>query len=392
MNFKRVILVVLDACGVGALPDASGYGDSGAATLPNVARSVKGLCMPHMERLGLGNIVAIEGIPSTPKPLASYGKMAEQSPGKDSTTGHWEMAGVILDEPFPLFPNGFPAELVREFERRAQITTIGNVAASGTEIIDRLGEEHLMTGAVILYTSADSVFQLAAHEDIFPIERQYNICSIARDILSGPYNVGRVIARPFIGSPGHFERTTRRKDFSRLPPSDTMLDLMVRSGRNVLAIGKIYDLFAGRGITAAVKTTNNAEVMAALLKSVRNDDQHQLLFANLVDFDQLWGHRNDETSFARALEEFDRELGVLLDALRETDLLILTADHGCDPTLKHSTDHTREYVPLLVYGRQARKGVNLGTRSTFADLGSTIADLFDLSDSMSGVSFLKSIR
>ncbi len=391
MPTNRIILLILDACGVGELPDAGDYGDLGAATIPNVAASVGGLKMPNCGRLGLGNIIPVKGVPAAESPLGSYGRMAEKSAGKDSTSGHWEIAGVVIPDPFPVFPDGFPQDLVHEFEKRAGVRTIGNVAASGTEIIERLGAEHLRTKALILYTSADSVFQLAAHEGIYSVERLYEICHIARELLTGKYNVGRVIARPFVGEPGHFARTASRKDFSRMPPSDTLLDLMVANGRKVLSIGKIYDLFAGRGITTAVKTASNDEVMRAVIDAVNTDISHDLVFANCVDFDMLWGHRNDERSFARGLESFDAHLGQLLSCLRRDDLLIITADHGCDPTLKRSTDHTREYVPLLVFGRQVRKGVKLGTRETFADVGATIADIFGLPPVLKGTSFRSNI-
>lgn len=391
MSNQRVIILILDACGVGELPDAAAYGDIGAATLPNVARAVGGLNMPQCRSLGLGNIVPIQGVAPVSSPPGCYGRMAEKSAGKDSTSGHWEIAGVILPEAFPLFPDGFPRTLVDEFEKRAGVRTIGNVAASGTEIIERLGEEHLRTKTLILYTSADSVLQLAAHEDIYPVERLYEICRIARELLVGEYNVGRVIARPFVGTPGHFIRTAARKDFSRVPPSDTLLDLMVKEGHKVLAIGKIYDLFAGRGITTTIKTANNDEVMRAVIDAVGHDTTHELIFANCVDFDMLWGHRNDEVSFARGLELFDSRLGTLLETLREKDLLIITADHGCDPTIKNSTDHTREYVPLLVYGRTMRRGVDLGTRTSFSDIGSTIAEMFDLPGGLKGTTFLEAV-
>ncbi|HVP06514.1 MAG TPA: phosphopentomutase [Candidatus Acidoferrum sp.] len=391
MPHRRVIIVILDACGVGELPDAADYGDVGAATIQNVAAAVGGLNMPTSQHLGLGNIVPMRGIQPSSEPVASFGKMAEKSAGKDSTSGHWEIAGIILPEPFPLFPNGFPGALVQEFERRAGVKTIGNCAASGTEIIERLGEAHLKTKALILYTSADSVFQLAAHEEIYRVERLYEICHIARELLKGEYDVGRVIARPFIGTPGHFTRTSHRKDFSRMPTSDTVLDLLLREGREVLSIGKIYDLFAGRGITTAIKTADNNEVLRALLDAINTDTVHDLVFSNLVDFDMLWGHRNDEVSFARGLEAFDAALGPILSSLREDDMLIITADHGCDPTLKNSTDHTREYVPLLVVGKKMKRGVNLGTRETFADVGATIAEYFGLRDALAGTSFLKSV-
>jgi phosphopentomutase len=392
MSITRVILIVIDACGVGELPDADQYGDSGAATIPNVARAVGGLNMPNCQKLGLGNIVEITGIAPNKTGDACWGKMAERSPGKDSTTGHWEIGGVILDKPFPVFPNGFPQELVKEFERLARVKTIGNKAASGTEIIKELGERHLKTKEIILYTSADSVFQLAAHEDIFPLERLYEICRIARDMLTGEYAVGRVIARPFIGTPGNFTRTAGRRDFSLEPPEDTILDVMVKRGLKTLAVGKIWDLFAGRGITSKVKTANNDEVMRAIIDFVQNDTIHHLAFANLVDFDMLWGHRRDAVSFARGLEAFDYWLGNLLPLLREEDLLIITADHGCDPTFSKHTDHTREYVPLLVYGQNAKHGVDLGTRETFADVGATLAEVFEVGHQFTGTSFLGEIR
>jgi phosphopentomutase len=347
--------------------------------------------MPHTQSLGLGNIVPIMGIPPESHARGSYGRMAERSPGKDSTTGHWEIGGVVLDHPFPVFPDGFPSELVAEFESRAGLGTLGNCAASGTEIIERLGEEHLRTGAIILYTSADSVFQLAAHEELYPLPRLYEICRIAREMLVGPFDVGRVIARPFVGRPGSFVRTSGRKDFSRLPPHDTILDIIHNGGGRVLSVGKIYDLFAGHGVDTAIKTTNNSDVMRAVLTAVESDHDHQLIFANCVDFDQLWGHRNDERNFAHALEEFDIDLGRLLPSLRETDCLVLTADHGCDPTIKSSTDHSREYVPLLVYGKTLRSSVDLGTRACFADLGATVCELLGAPPPVNGVSFAKLI-
>ncbi len=391
MKFGRIIIVVIDACGVGELPDADKYGDIGAATIPNVAHAVGGLKMPNCQKLGLGQIVPIAGIQPTISATGSFGKMAEQSAGKDSTSGHWEMAGVILKNPFPTFPSGFPKELVEKFEQAAGVKTIGNIAASGTEIIKELGDEHLKSGAIILYTSADSVFQLAAHEQIVPVPRLYEICQAARNLLAGEFSVGRVIARPFVGRPGSFERTANRKDFSLEPPSDTVLDLLAKSGRRTLAIGKIYDLFAGRGISARLKTAGNSEVMQAVLSAVQNDQTHQLIFANCVDFDEKWGHRNDEINFAKALEEFDSSLGVLLPQLRDDDLLIITADHGCDPTIKTSTDHSREYVPLLVYGKKSKRGVNLGKRRTFSDIACTISDNFKLMSRFQGESFLKMI-
>ncbi|HUV30335.1 MAG TPA: phosphopentomutase [Acidobacteriota bacterium] len=392
MPFNRVILIIIDACGVGALPDAADYGDDHAATLPNLAGAVGGLNMPNCQKLGLGNIAAIKGIPPAPAPIACFGRMAERSAGKDSTSGHWEIAGLTLDEPLPLFHDGFPDDLVGRFEEKAGVKTIGNVAASGTEIIERLGHEHLSTGALILYTSADSVFQLAAHEKVCPVERLYEICLIARDVCQGDYGVGRVIARPFTGEPGFFVRTSRRRDFSLPPTGRTILDHLAANGRHVFAVGKIWDLFAGHGIHERVKTENNTEVMDAVRQMVRYDHQHELIFANCVDFDQLWGHRNDARGFARGLEQFDGRMGELLPLLRGDDLLIITADHGCDPTMETSTDHTREYVPLLVYGRYAKSGVDLGTRETFADVAATLAGLFGFDVPVTGRSFLKDVR
>lgn len=388
MYFKRVILIIIDACGVGELPDAAQYGDSGAATIPDVARAAGGLSMPNCQKLGLGNIANIKGVPPHKSAEGCYGKMAEKSPGKDSTTGHWEIGGVILDKPFPLFPNGFPPELVSEFERRARVKTMGNKTASGTEIIKELGQRHLETKEIILYTSADSVWQMAAHEDLYPLERQYELCQIARDMLTGEYAVARVIARPFIGRPGNFTRTTGRRDFSLEPPEDTILDLLVKNGFKTLAIGKIWDLFAGRGLTNKIKTANNDEVMSAIIDFVRNHKSHHMAFANLVDFDMLWGHRNDEVNFAKGLEAFDRQLSDLLPLLREDDLLIITADHGCDPTYKKHTDHTREYVPLLVYGKRTKQNVNLGVRETFADVACTLGEIFKIDHKFPGRSFL----
>ncbi len=387
MKFKRGIIIVIDACGVGELPDAADYGDIGSSTIPNVAKAVGGLNMPNCQKLGLGNIVEIEGVTPAEKPWGCFGKMAEQAAGKDSTSGHWEMAGVVIESPFPTFPAGFPQSIVERFEKEASVKTIGNVAASGTEIIERLGKEHIDSGAIILYTSADSVFQLAAHEDIISVERLYEICAIARRMLSGEFGVGRVIARPFIGEPGSFMRTSSRRDFSLEPPDDTILDLLYKSNRKILSIGKIYDLFVGRGISKKIKTADNNDVMRNIIEAIENSSEYDLIFANCVDFDEKWGHRNDEKNFAHSLEEFDVQLGTLLGKLRDDDLLIITADHGCDPTIKTSTDHSREYVPLLVYGKNAKAGVNLGTRETFADIACTIAEVFELEHEFRGKSF-----
>jgi len=389
--FKRTILIILDACGVGELPDAGAYGDTGAATIPHVAEALGGLNMPHAQALGLGNIVPIKGINPVQNPRAAFGKMQEQSPGKDSTSGHWEIAGLVLKKPFPVYPHGFPDSLISEFEQRASVKIIGNIPASGTEIIEKLGPRHIKMGEIILYTSADSVFQLAAHEEIISVEKLYEICRIARKLLSGEHAVGRVIARPFTGRPGSFTRTVNRHDFSLEPPGDTVLNLLMRKNIPTIGIGKIPDLFADCGISCKVKAINNNEVMFKVIDEMKSLE-YGLIFANLVDFDMLWGHRNDTASFGAGLEQFDRQLPELLDNLKNDDLLIITADHGCDPTLKYSTDHTREYVPLLAFHKNFRRGRNLGIRSTFADIAATLAENFAIEYTCPGTSFLKDLR
>ena len=385
-KFMRVFFVVLDACGVGELPDAGVYGDEGSATLPNLAEAVGGLALPHLESLGLGKIVTISGISNEVEARAAFGKMAEVSAGKDSTSGHWEHFGVILDKPFPLYPNGFPKDLISEFRRRTGYGVIGNTPASGTEIIARLGEEHLTSGKLIVYTSADSVFQIAAHEDIIPLEELYRVCRIARELLTGEHGVGRVIARPFVGKPGTFVRTGRRKDFSIAPPGPFVTEKMVEAGIEVLAVGKIHDIMAGRGISRTIKAEGNMAAMEGTIKAA-DSFKAGLLMVNLVDFDMLWGHRNDIRGFAEGLEAFDACLGELLPLLRSDDLLIITADHGCDPTTP-STDHSREYVPLLAYHPGMSKNIDLGTRATFGDTGKTIAENFDMELPFPGTSFL----
>jgi phosphopentomutase len=389
--FRRVIIIILDACGVGELPDADQYGDIGAATIPNIALELGGLSMPNCQEMGMGNITPIKGINFVDSPIGCYGRMAEKSAGKDSTSGHWEIGGVILEQPFPVYPNGFPTDLVKEFEKKANVKTIGNIPASGTDIIKELGERHLKTGEIILYTSADSVFQLAAHEEIMPINKLYEICRIARELLQGEHGVGRVIARPFIGQPDKFVRTTNRKDFSLEPPSDTVLDRLYKLKIPTISIGKIYDLYAFRGFSKVVKAKNNGEVMQKIMDELLQTD-YGLILSNLVDFDMLWGHRNDTESFGRGLEDFDRRLHQLTLALNDTDMLILTADHGCDPTMKNSTDHTREYVPLLVYNRMMKRGIDLGTRESFADIAQTLAEIFEINYTFPGISFLKDIK
>ncbi len=373
---NRVALFVLDSVGVGELPDAADYGDCGSNTLGNISRAVGGLNMPHLGRLGLGNIIPIEGVPPAASPAASYGRMAEKSPGKDTTTGHWEMAGIILKQPFPVYPHGFPTSLIKSYEEKIGRRVLGNKAASGTAIIEELGAEHMAAGSPIVYTSADSVFQVAAHEEVIPLEELYRICRIAREMLSGEHAVGRVIARPFVGQPGNFRRTVNRHDFSLKPPGYTLLDLLVDKGIPVTAVGKIKDVFAGQGITHAVSAKGNDQGMDKSLQLIRSDTSG-LIFTNLVDFDMLYGHRNNPRGYGEALEEFDCWLPQLLEALKEDDVLIITADHGCDPTTP-STDHSREYVPLLIYGKRILGGVNLGVRETFADIAATVAEAFGL--------------
>lgn len=376
MKVKRVALFVLDSVGVGALPDAAKYGDSGTNTLGNTARAVGGLKLPNLGRLGLGNIIEVAGVPPAASPEASYGRMAERSAGKDTTTGHWEMAGLILENPFPVYPRGFPPELIKAYEERIGRPVLGNKVASGTAIIEELGEKHLETGYPIVYTSADSVFQVAAHEEVIPVAELYRYCRIAREMLVGEHAVGRVIARPFEGQAGNFRRTPRRHDFSLKPPGKTILNLLQENQVTVTGVGKIEDIFAGEGITRAVHTSGNTDGIDQALKLLRSDSEG-LIFTNLVDFDMLYGHRNNARGYADALEELDRRLPELLASLRAEDVVIITADHGCDPTTP-GTDHTREYVPLLVYGVPVRPGQNLGVRDTFTDVAATIAEIFGL--------------
>ncbi len=383
---KKVILIVLDSAGIGALPDAHLYGDEDSNTLGNLARVMGGLNLPYLAQMGLGNITEILGITPENHPLGAFGRMAEQSPGKDTTTGHWEMSGIILKHPFPTYPNGFPHGLISQFEKQIGTKTLGNKAASGTEIIKELGEEHLITGYPIVYTSADSVFQIAAHEEIIPLRKLYQMCEIARKLLVGSHAVGRVIARPFTGKPGEFVRTSGRHDYSLLPPGETMLDLIKKSGRKVVGIGKIYDIFAGQGITRTIKTKNNREGIEQTLLAIDECDEG-LIFTNLVDFDMNYGHRNDPAGYAKALAEFDLSLPDFMSKLGEKDLLMITADHGTDPTTSN-TDHSREYVPILIYGKPVKKGISLGTRETFADLGATVIDYLGIKGLEAGTSML----
>ena len=387
---SRVTILLLDGVGCGELPDAADYSDQGSNTLANLAKAVGGLNLPTLAAQGLGNITPIQGVPAQAHARASFGRMAEQSAGKDSTAGHWEVAGLVTDEPFPLFPHGFPPELVRSFEQAIGRKTIGNVAASGTEIIRELGEEHIETGCPIVYTSADSVLQVACHEDVIPPEELYRICQKARGLCAGPFCVGRVIARPFTGKPGSFKRTSGRKDFSCAPPLPTLLDNVKEAGLPVVAIGKVDDLFAGRGFTETLHSLRNAECLRLTVETMEKT-RTGLIFTNLVQFDMDWGHRNDPAGFAAGLAEFDVFLPNILNHLDQHDLLFITADHGNDPTTP-STDHSREYVPLLALGPAFREGVNLGTRSTFADLGQTAAEFLKVKPTPHGTSFLELIR
>jgi phosphopentomutase len=374
-NFERVIWIVLDSVGIGELPDARDYGDVGRNTLGHIAES-RPLGLPNLLRLGLGNIAPLKHLAPADSPIGAYGKGATHSPGKDTTTGHWEMAGVWLDQAFPVYPHGFPHDLIAEFEKLIGRGTLGNKPASGTEIIKELGEEHVRTCKPIVYTSGDSVFQIAAHEDVIPIAELYRMCEVARKLLDGPNRVGRVIARPFAGTAGNFKRTTRRHDYAVDPPKPMLLDVLVERSVPVLGIGKIHDIYNGRGVEKYVTTTGNAYGMAKITEALR-ERKSGLIFCNLVDFDMLYGHRKDVEGFAESLEEFDRMLGPLLALLHATDLLMITADHGCDPDPRWpTTDHSREFVPILVYSPTIRAGVSLGVRSTLADMGQTVAENF----------------
>ena len=386
------MLIVLDSVGCGELPDASVYGDQGSNTLGNIARHVR-LRIPHLRSLGLGRLVDLgEGAGARARARvdrpSAYGRMAESSAGKDSVTGHWEMMGIVLQQPFATFPHGFPPEVIDHFEQRIGRQTLGNVVASGTEIIDRLGAEHMQSGRPIVYTSADSVFQIAAHEDVIPVSELYRICEIAFDMVA-PLHVGRVIARPFVGSVGAFRRTANRHDYAVTPPGDTLLDLLTRRGIPVVSIGKVRDLFAGRGIDRAIPARSDADGLNHLMDVVHEQGEG-LIFINLVDFDAQFGHRNDVDGYAANLERFDERLEDVLSALRDSDLLVITADHGNDPTTP-STDHSREYVPILLTGSRVRAEVDLGTRQTFADLGQTLADNFGVGPLAHGTSFLNEI-
>ncbi len=399
---------MLDSVGVGELPDAAAYGDQGSNTLANTATAVGGLTLPNLAQLGLGNVVPVCSPGCQPGRASAvrhadlccsrvarravkscHGKMAERSVGKDTTTGHWELAGVVTDRPFPTYPDGFPAALIEEFSRATGYGVLCNKPASGTAIIDELGEEHMRSRRLIVYTSADSVFQIAAHEAFLPPDELYRVCRIARELLTGEHAVARVIARPFVGSPGDFVRTDRRRDFSLPPPRDTLLDLAIQAGHEVVGIGKIDDIFAHRGLSRTVHTVSNAEAMAALTETATTG-RSGIVIANLIEFDMLYGHRNDAPGYARALEDFDAALPALLGALQDGDALFITADHGCDPTTP-STDHSREYVPLLATGAPLKQNVDLGVRESFADLAATVAEGLGIPGGLDGTSFLDAI-
>ncbi|MGC2332333.1 MAG: phosphopentomutase [Candidatus Acidiferrales bacterium] len=374
-RFERVIWIVLDSVGIGELPDAAEYGDVGRDTLGHIARS-RTLLLPNLVRLGLANIKPLANLTPPAHAAGYFAKSATVSPGKDTTTGHWEMAGIWLDQAFPVYPHGFPKELIAEFERRIGRRTLGNKPASGTEIIKELGEENVRTGWPIVYTSGDSVFQIAAHEDVIPIAELYRECEIARALLDGPNRVGRVIARPFTGAVGNFRRTERRHDYAVEPPRPMLLDVLADRGVPVFGVGKIHDIYNGRGVKDYVTTKNNADGMAKISEALTRRASG-LIFANLVDFDMLYGHRKDVEGFARSLEEFDAMLGPFIDGMRASDLLLVTADHGCDPDpVNPTTDHSREYVPILACSSGAAGGANLGIRSTLADMGQTVAENF----------------
>ncbi|MCL2145146.1 MAG: phosphopentomutase [Endomicrobia bacterium] len=391
---KRIILIVLDGAGVGALPDAAGYGDEGANTIGHVLDAADGLTLINLEKLGLYKVLGRKNSISDPEITGCYGKMATKSPAKDTTAGHWEMAGIVLEKPFPTYPDGFPKDVIEKFENLIGTKVLGNCTASGTEIIKKLGDQHCSSGFPIVYTSADSVFQIAAHEQFYGLEKLYNICETARDMLKGEHAVGRVIARPFTGEGGNYARTVNRKDYSLDPVESTVLDNIKNSGGEVIAIGKIEDIFNGKGITKAVHTKDNVngtEVTAKEVEAVSGSDKKSLIFTNLVDFDMLWGHRRNVNSYAKALKDFDNFLPRLIEAMKDDDMLMITADHGCDPSFTKHTDHTREYVPLLVYGNKLKKNIDLGIRESLSDIARTIADIFELPPMKNGKSFKRQI-
>ncbi|MEG0772891.1 phosphopentomutase [Clostridium sp.] len=383
---RKITLIILDSVGIGELPDAKLYGDEGSNTLGNIAQKVKGFSLPNLENIGLGNIDNSIGFDKKDNVQGAYGKCAELSKGKDTITGHWEIGGVILETPLNTYPNGFTKEIIQEFESKIGRKTLGNVVASGTAIIEELGEEHMKTGYPIIYTSADSVFQIAAHEEIIPLEELYKMCEIAREMLVGDKMVGRVIARPFIGTKKEdFSRTSNRHDYALEPFNKTMLEYISEAGQKVMAVGKIKDIFTGKGVTDSVTIKNNMDGVDKTLEFMRNNGTG-LIFTNLVDFDMKFGHRNDVEGYANALIEFDKRMPEIINSLGENDILMITADHGCDPTTE-STDHSREYVPLLVYGKGVKNNVNIGIRNSFSDMGKTILELLEIDNDLAGESF-----
>ena len=387
---KRAILIVLDSLGVGELPDAAKYGDEGSHTLDNIYKACGTLKIEELEGLGIGNIEGVNMRRKVKNPKGAFGRAQEKSMGKDTVTGHWEISGVILESPLNTYPNGFSDDIINEFKKRANIKGIlGNIVASGTEILKDLGEEHIKTGYPIIYTSADSVFQIAAHEDVISVEELYNLCEIAREMLVDDWAVGRVIARPFIGKPGDFKRTSNRKDYALDPFTKTILEYLKESGREVAAVGKIEDIYNKKGVTKAVHTKNNMDGVDKTLEYMDSVEEG-LIFTNLVDFDMMYGHRNDPKGYGKAIEEFDDRIKEIYSKMTENDILIITADHGCDPTTE-STDHSREYIPILVYGDKIKKGAELGTRESFSDIGKTILDFFKVENQLEGKSFLEEV-
>ena len=388
-NKKRVFLIVLDSFGIGEMPDAKKYGDEGSNTLAAIVKSKK-YKTPNLEKLGLFNIECVDCKEDVENPQASFARLAESSNGKDTTTGHWEMAGIISEKPFPTFPNGFPEDFLEEYSKRVGRKILCNKPYSGTEVIKDYGREHLETGALIVYTSADSVFQVAGHEDVISLEELYRCCEIAREMLQGDLGVGRVIARPFVGKEGSFERTRNRHDYALDPTGPIVMDDLVKNGFDSIGVGKIYDIFAGKSVEESYKMEDNIDGMNITL-DLCDKDFNGLCFVNLVDFDMIYGHRNDVDGYANAASEFDKQLGQMMDKLREDDIVIITADHGCDPSTE-STDHSREYVPMIIFGDKIKSGVDLKTRNTFADIGKTVADIFGIESPIPGTSFYREVR
>ena len=387
---NRIIWIVIDSVGVGALPDAKSFGDEGVNTLGHIVKEFSDIKIPNMIKLGLGNIDGIDYINNIDSPIGSFGRCNEVSQGKDTTTGHWEMTGLLVDTPFKTFENGFPKEIIDEFERRTGRKVVANKPASGTAILDEFGEHQMKTGDVIVYTSADSVFQIAAHEDIIPLEELYEMCKTAREIMMGEYAVARVIARPYVGScNGQFERTSNRRDYSLNPFDKTVLDNIKEKGLDVIGVGKIEDIFNGQGITEAIHTKDNMDGVDQTINYIKKENKG-LIFTNLVDFDSKYGHRRNIKGYKEALEEFDARIPEIIEAMNDKDILIINADHGNDPAYK-GTDHTREYIPLLVYGKDIKEGINLGTRKSFADIGATVADILNVSKTKNGTSFKEEV-